>query len=177
MKKMLLVFVVLCSISTINAQNEEAVSQEILKKHEVKLNAFMLVLGAFEVGYEHLLDEESGVGISVFIPYDSEISDDISYYASPYYRYYFGKKYAAGFFLEGFGMLNRVNRDVDFIFDDGVDNWTTDFALGIGLGGKWITKKGLTGEVNFGIGRNLFESGDTDYDFIGKFGITVAYRF
>jgi hypothetical protein len=74
-------------------------------------------------------------------------------------------------------MLNRADRDIDFLFDDDEDNWVTDFALGIGLGGKWVTKKGLIGEVNFGIGRNLFESGDTDYDFVGKFGITVGYRF
>lgn len=177
MKKTFLVMLLLCATFALNAQEQNKTDNPFYAKHEVKLNAFILVLGAVEVGYEYLLDDESALGMSIFLPYDKEIKDEIQYYISPYYRYYFGKKHAAGFFLEGFGMLNRADRDIDFLFDDDEDNWVTDFALGIGLGGKWVTKKGLIGEVNFGIGRNLFESGDTDYDFVGKFGITVGYRF
>ncbi|MCB0398242.1 MAG: DUF3575 domain-containing protein [Winogradskyella sp.] len=177
MKKSILAAFLLCATFTLNAQEQNTIDNPFYAKHEVKLNALVLVLGAFEVGYEYLLDDESGLGISVFLPYDKELKDEIQYYISPYYRYYFGKKHAAGFFLEGFGMLNRADRNIDFLFEDDEDNWVTDFALGIGLGGKWVTKKGLTGEINFGIGRNLFESEGTDYDFVGKFGITVGYRF
>ena len=88
---------------------------------------------------------------------------------------YFGKKHAAGFFVEGFGMLNSVNRDVDFIFDDGVDDYKTDFALGVGIGGKWVTKRGFIGELGFGVGRNLFHS-DTESDLIAKVAITLGFR-
>jgi hypothetical protein len=50
--------------------------------------------------------------------------------------------------------------------------------LGIGLGGKWITKKGLLLEVNAGVGRNLFNNRyDRDFELIGRGGITVGYRF
>ena len=53
----------------------------------------------------------------------------------------------------------------------------TDFALGIGLGGKWITNSGFIGELNVGFGRNLFQNDRYDYEIVGKVGISVGYRF
>ena len=55
----------------------------------------------------------------------------------------------------------------------------TDFALGFGIGGKWITKKGFLFEINSGIGRNLFnpKSRDNDYQIVGRGGITIGYRY
>ncbi|MBV7268866.1 DUF3575 domain-containing protein [Winogradskyella luteola] len=177
MKKSALAALLFCSIFTLSGQESQTNEDPYLAKHEVKLNALMLVVGAVEVGYEYLLNDESGVGISAFVAYDEEIKDNIQYYISPYYRYYFGKKYAGGFFLEGFAMLNNSERDLDIFFDDDEDNWVTDLALGIGLGGKWITKKGFVGEINYGIGRNLFKADESEFDFIGKFGISIGYRF
>lgn len=182
MKHVLLLLTLSLSLCTVQAQ--EAEPETNLDRHELKLNALYMVVGAFDVTYEYLLNEESGVGISVFLPYDDEIKDDINYYISPYYRFYFGNKYAAGFFLEGFGMLNSTNWYVTE-FQDGMDpvvvtreETITDFALGIGLGGKWVTKRGLLGEINLGVGRNLFNSNEfEDNDFVGKIGITVGYRF
>lgn len=178
------IFLVALCVSFFSGKAQETQKISENKKHEVKLNALFMVVGAFEPSYEYLLNEESGIGISVFIPFDSDIKDDINYYISPYYRFYFGKKYAAGFFLEGFGMLNSTNwiygevlGDFDPIFVVREET-VTDFALGIGLGGKWITRRGLLGEINFGIGRNLFSNNDNfDNEFVGKIGITVGYRF
>lgn len=180
MKKIIIAVLVFSSIVTSNAQEQETSNTsdiEYFGKHEVKINAIMLVIGAVEVGYEYLLNEASGLGVNAFAAYDDDVKDEIEYYISPYYRYYFGKKYAGGFFLEGFGMFNRINRDIDFLFDDNVDNFVTDFALGIGLGGKWITKGGFFGEVNYGIGRNLFNNAESELDYVPKFGINVGYRF
>ena len=134
--------------------------------------------GALEVTYEHLLNEESGVGVSLFVPYENEI--DVNFSLTPYYRFYFGKKPAAGFFVEGFGMLNSYD---DSIYSQ-VNNYTsfndvtrTDFALGFGLGAKWVTQKGFVFEINGGVGRNLFNSSDTDFEIVGRGGITLGYRF
>ena len=75
-------------------------------------------------------------------------------------------------------MLNSTN---DYNYLDGSKSPNkeniTDFALGIGLGGKWITKSGFIGELNLGFGRNLFNSDRYDYEIIGKVGITLGYRF
>jgi hypothetical protein len=55
----------------------------------------------------------------------------------------------------------------------------TDFALGFGLGGKWVTKSGVIFEINTGIGRNLFYKEDNvNRDkFVSKGGISIGYRF
>ncbi len=182
MKKIILVAFLSISIFGINAQETEPI-KEAQKQNEIKINGLYLVLGAVEVTYEHLLNEESGVGISVFLPFDDEVNDDINYYISPYYRFYFGKKYAAGFFVEGFGMLNSY-KDNTIFFNDQFDVVSTndenitDFALGIGVGGKWITNRGMFAEVNFGVGRNLFNDRDfDDYEVIGKASISIGIRF
>lgn len=137
-----------------------------------------MVLGAFEVTYERTLNEESGIGLTAFLPISEEVRNDIEYYISPYYRLYFGEKYAAGFFVEGFGMLNSTERSLSTNDEyTNEEEFVTDFALGIGLGGKWITKSGFIGELSFGFGRNLFNTKETDDDFVGKGGITIGYRF
>ncbi len=167
-------FAILCSLTGFSQETEE----NSFKQNEVKLNGLYLVIGAFEVTYERLLNEESAVGVNVFLPFDEDISDDINYYISPYYRFYFGNKYAAGFFIEGFGMLNSINEyDIFNVSSHRDKNTITDFALGIGLGGKWVTNRGLLGEINFGVGRNLFNGNDYDSEFVGKLGITIGYRF
>lgn len=176
MKKIFLILLCASYITTQAQEKTESYSNQ--KSHELKINALFLVIGAFDVTYEHLLSEESGLGINVFLPYDSDIKDDINYYISPYYRFYFGKKYAAGFFLEGFGMLNSVNEDVLVDVAGPPEEKTfTDFALGIGLGGKWVTNSGFVGELSLGVGRNLFNANDSTEEFVGKIGITLGYRF
>ena len=175
MKKTPIVIAMLFSLIGFSQENQEN-EESLFKQNEVKINGLYLVIGAFEGTYERLLNEESGVGISLFIPIENDI--DINYYVSPYYRFYFGNKYAGGFFLEGFGMLNSMNEYDFFVVNDTSTKKTvTDFALGIGLGGKWITKKGLVGEINFGVGRNLFNNEDSYDEFVGKLGITIGYRF
>jgi len=148
--------------------------------NEIKLNGLYAVAGAFEVTYERTLNEESAFGVSFLIPYESEESS-LNYYLSPYYRFYFGKKYAAGFFVEGFGLLSSeetfnslISQGSSFISQT---ESALDFALGIGVGGKWVSKKGFIGELNIGIGRNLFNSDQTGTELVGKLGITLGYRF
>lgn len=178
MKKNLFVFALLFSVLSFAQENEKTFN---FKRNELKGNALLLVLGSFDVSYERLINEESSVGFAVNLPFDKD-NWDINYTATAFYRYYFGKKPAAGFFGEAFGMLNNV--------DDWVYNYSpveynyqpktlTDFALGIGLGGKWVAKNGLLLELHTGVGRNLFNNqyDDRDYELIGRAGITVGYRF
>ena len=182
MKKIILTSFLFLSIFTVNAQEEDA-TKNSQEQNEVKLNGLYLVLGAFEGTYERLLNEESGIGVSVLLPFDDDVNDDLNYYISTYYRFYFGKKYAAGFFVEGFGMLNSYEDDT-VVFNDQFDvldvkeDNVTDFALGIGIGGKWVTNRGMFAEINFGVGRNLFNSSDyDDYEFVGKAAISIGIRF
>jgi hypothetical protein len=172
MKKILLFLTLALSLNGLSQENE-AVS---FKKNEMKVNAAFLVAGALDVSYERIINEESAFGASLFLAIDDDI--DTKVMLTPYYRYYFGKKPAAGFFAEGFGMLNNYESyKYNTIGNESRTTNRTDFALGFGLGAKWITKKGFLFEINGGVGRNLFNSTDTDYEIVGRGGITFGYRF
>jgi hypothetical protein len=177
MKKL---FILMCLSSFLSGFSQEKESVDF-KRNELKGNALMLVVGAGEFTYERLLNEESGVGVSLLFSYDDNIYTKFS--LTPYYRFYFGKKPAAGFFAEAFGMLNTYDGENSFYYN-GMDpliqgEEVTDFALGFGLGGKWINKKGFVFEINGGIGRNLLNEKSNDYEqkIVGRGGITLGYRF
>ena len=153
MKKL---YILLCLSSFLSGYSQEKDTLDF-KRNELKGNALLLVVGAGEITYERLLTEESGIGVSLLFSYDDNIYTKFS--LTPYYRFYFGKKPAAGFFAEAFGMLNTYEGE-NFSYYNGSDPMIkgeeiTDFAIGFGLGGKWVTKKGFVFEVNSGIGRNL----------------------
>jgi hypothetical protein len=183
MKKIVFVAALLLSGICINAQED---STPDFPRNEFKGNALFLILGSFELTYERLINDESGLGVSLNIPY---IYDDwdLNFSVTPYYRYYFGNKPAAGFFAEGFGMLNNFRDYYSTYVGDwnsGIGYWDynrktrTDFALGIGIGGKWISRKGVLLEINAGVGRNIFGgSYDGEFELVGRGGITVGYRF
>lgn len=188
MKTKVLLLLLLSTYFCGYSQDNSTVS---FKKNELKINAVMLIAGAFEITYERLLNEESGVGMAVFASFDDNF--DTKFSATPFYRFYFGKKPAAGFFVEGFGMLNAYESQGynDYDYTTGVltevvpDKRVVDFALGFGIGGKWVTSKGFVFELNAGVGRNLFNSsGDNnddyyedDYQIVGRGGFSIGYRF
>lgn len=177
-----LFFVVILLVSfTSFAQNNVEDKDDKPRKNELKINGLYFVMGAFELSYERILNEESSVGISVFLPYDGDLKNNINYYITPYYRHFFSRKYAKGFFVEGFGMLNSITSNSEY-YQNGTlikSDYKTrsDFALGVGVGGKWVTKKGFLAEANLGIGRNLFNRDNENNQIVGRLGLTLGYRF
>ncbi|MDT0295195.1 DUF3575 domain-containing protein [Mesonia ostreae] len=182
MKKILFFAFILFSANTITAQDDSIVNS-LDKKNEIKLNAVMLLVGAFEMSYERNLNDDSSAGISAFVPFDDEVFEDYNYSISPYYRIYFSRKYAAGFFVEGFTMLNSIDHQKIWIYDNNgnllekkTDTYV-DLALGFGIGGKWVTKRGIVFELVGGIGRNLLHADEFGTTIVGKFGFNLGYRF
>jgi len=154
-------------------------------RDELKINAFNLIAFKYlDVAYERLIDEESSFGIGVLI--NTGNNDDVfdyyrQYSITPYYRRYFSKGFASGFFVEGFGMLNSGEEDIfefnEITFETERTGETyTDFALGISIGGKFITKRGFIAEVYGGIGRNFF-SNDFSPEIVGRGGVSLGFRF
>ncbi|GAB1308699.1 hypothetical protein KH5_13820 [Urechidicola sp. KH5] len=165
MKKTLLPLVLFCTVLTINAQNNDfEKSSPKQAKHEIKLNALYSLLAIPEISYEYLLNEDSALGASVLLALNDDT--DLNFAFTPYYRFYFGDKPTAGFFIEGFGMYSTRD-DYDIV--------TNDFALGLGLGGKFLSKNGFVGELYVGVGRNLF--GNHDIEGIPRIGISIGKRF
>ena len=167
--------------TTIQAQDE---GNEPQASKEFKLNASNLIAFTFlDVSYEALLNEESSLGLGVLfnIGDDNFLDEYRTFSLTPYYRQYFSKGYAKGFFVEGFGMLNTGKEEYysynDITgFEEVTDDKYTAFALGISVGGKFVTTRGFVAEIYGGIGRNLVGS-DYFTDIVGRGGISLGYRF
>ena len=93
---------------------------------------------------------------------------------------FFSSKHAQGFFAEGFGMFNTGDIVETIFIDDGprrdLLRSFSDFALGISIGEKWVTKNGFVAEIYGGLGRNLFNS-RFGPEFVTRGGISLGYRF
>lgn len=179
MKKTFLLVIILFAFNSVNAQNGADVNP-YQKNNEIKLNLISPLSGAIEAGFERYLSKNSSLGISVFKVYDNTREKDMNYYISPYYRYYFGKKYTSGFFVEGFGMFTSIDGKKiyaadNLTFTEGKDVY--DLALGAGLGWKLVTKKGLVFEANTAYGRLVFNADKTDHNQVLKLGLSIGYRF
>jgi hypothetical protein len=190
MKKIALLILLFASTFAIAQEKEvDKYPQDSDKKSEIKINAFNLIaFASLDVSYERLVNSESSFGIALFYNFSDFENDDIvfekKFSLTPYYRWFFSEKtFARGFFVEGFGMLNTYE-DVFFNFNNNSNRVQsqTSFALGISVGGKFVTKSGFTAEVYGGVGRNLLKSENEDdffldYDVVGRFGISLGYRF
>ncbi|WP_218598156.1 DUF3575 domain-containing protein [Polaribacter sp. NJDZ03] len=187
MKKITLLLLLFITTISIAQEKEEQYPQDINKKHEVKLN----ILGALafewiDVSYEYLINDESSFGVGALVGLDNNknIDEYRKFSLTPFYRRYFSNKFARGFFIEGFGMLHSYENNNSNYYDDysnnyisyGNDDTKTEFAIGISVGGKFISKKGFTTEIYLGLGRNL--GGDSSsVEVVGRGGISLGYRF
>ena len=179
--------VALCALIALTpfcyGQDDDQISND---KHELKVNATNLILFSYLDGaYENLINEESSFGVNLLFSFsDDEVLDEYRTFSiTPYYRQYFSKKYAKGFFVEGFAMLNSGESLSDVAifnefgeierFEDGT---YTDFALGLSVGGKFVTPRGFVVDLYLGVGRNLFNT-DASPEIVGRGGVTLGYRF
>ena len=147
-------------------------------KHELRLNALYLLLGAFEVNYEYLINENSAVGLSGMYTFDDDFWE-FKHHITGYYRHYFGKKYAGGFYGEVFAMYNSIEDDY-YYFHNGTsyyeDNASHNFGMGFAFGTKLISRKNLLLDVGVGLGRKIYSSGD-DAWLVPRFNVSFGYRF
>ncbi len=171
MRKVLIVLVLLTTLSSYAQEKAEPVE----KNNEIHFNAFNLIaLKWLDVSYEHILNEESSVGISLLTNLDEEYAYFRHYSVTPYYRHFFSKGYAKGFFMEAFSMLNSGESNYGY-YGSNTNGEFTDLAFGISVGGKFLTKGGFIGEVYAGVGRNLFD--ENAVEVVSRGGISFGYRF
>ena len=171
------------------AQNNE---EQVVKHHEVKTNAFnLIVFKTIDFSYEYLIDSESSAGVSLLFnlqDFENDYSNDGPIYNekfafTPYYRRFFSSKYAWGFFLEAFGMYN-IQKNIDGYYNYNTDDYiysdekSNNVAFGISIGGKFVSKKGFLFEFFGGAGRNIFSSNEyIASDIVPRAGVTLGYRF
>jgi hypothetical protein len=180
MKKIILGLFLILGMSAIHAQ--EAATQ---RKNDIIADPFLLIaIPMINVSYERLLSENKGVGINAMITLDG--GDDQFTQFSGFYRMYLGKKYASGFFLEGFIPVTTETVDVyNYSYDD-INPYNssissrsfTTVGIGFGVGGKWVLKNNLVIEASGGIARRFGDS-DKYYfeDVTVKLMGGIGYRF
>lgn len=184
MKKTILVLALLISVASFAQNGEEDVVT--LPQNELRINMTNLIAFKWvDISYERILNEESSIGVGTLFSLDNS-SDGLDEYRTfsltPYYRHFFSKKYAKGFFVEAFGMLHS-GKDEYYIIYDGItepnglidDGKYTDFAIGVSAGAKFVTKRGFVAEFYFGIGRDLLNN--SDLEVVGRGGLAIGYRF
>lgn len=181
-KKPFLVIIFLFSSFIAKSQvSNDRVANPYENKNDVKINAFFMAYGLLEVAYERNLNEKSSLGISGLYAFSQKYDEDTNFLISPYYRRYFGKKYASGFFLEGFTTLGSTDgkqltdMNGNLTLNEGPD--VIDLSLGLSFGVKWVTKSGIIIEGFAGLGGHLFNAEKTDHDIVVRHGVNIGYRF
>lgn len=147
-------------------------------KNELKLNIPTSLGGYIDGSYERLLNDESTIGVSIGF----SLEDDIDYKVSllPYYRLYFGKKKAAGFFVEANGAMYVEEYEVRAaqLNETRVLRTENTFGagLGIAIGGKFLNNKGWVGEIVGGAGRNFLNTEKISGTY-PRLGLSIGKRF
>ncbi|MGC4128974.1 MAG: DUF3575 domain-containing protein [Bergeyella sp.] len=179
MKKLLFATAFSLGFVTANAQTETAtVSSE--RNNDIMISPIELIAAPLlNVSYERLLNEDSGVGLNAMFFLEGDEDYKFSQF-SPYYRMYFGKKYASGFFVEGFVPITSSTDSytTSYYDDNGYREEThtekgTTAGIGIGFGAKWVAKKNIIFEASMGVARRF---GNSD-DITGKGMLGIGYRF
>ncbi|MCG9972334.1 hypothetical protein [Christiangramia crocea] len=156
-------------------------------QNELSINAFNLItLGIIEITYERVIDENSSWAIEGFIhPGKDDYIDELYYKdlsLTGKYKHFFSSTYARGFYVHGFGMISTGEYETGFYdFNEGLDEYIyetedfTDFAIGFGLGGKFVSPGGFLLDLSAGIGRNFFN--DVSPTIVGQFMVNLGFRF
>lgn len=165
------------ALTCVNAMAQDDQEKSDLLFNEIRLNAGYLLAGIPEISYERILSDETAVGVSIVVVVDTSINYNFG--ITPYGRFYFGKKRAAGFFLEANSAIYSAESDGD-LYINGLrvesGGSKLGFGFGLGLGGKFLTKGGWVGELLVGVGRNFLNKEEIDEAY-PRLGISIGRRF
>jgi len=167
MKKIILIILLIIVGLNVNAQ-----------QHEVKIDVFdMVAFKSLDATYMYILNEESGVGVSIFMPLSDKaniFNYNETFTLTPFYRQYFPLGPVENVFAEAFFAINSgedFNDANEFVK-------YTDGAFGFAVGKSYISPRGFVAEAFIGAGRNLFDSSNgASPSFVPRIGINLGFRF
>ncbi len=170
-----------------NTSSEEIYKRDI-SKNELSIGAFNLVaFGALDIAYERIMSPNSSWAVEAFVlalndedvgdPYEKDLS------LTGKYKHFFGDRSTWGFYVNGLAMIStgKYTNSDDIYISDPYNNLAreehnyTDFALGFGLGGKFVSQQGFSLDLGTGIGRNLFS--ENSPTIVGQFNVNLGFRF
>ena len=171
------IYIILFIVATFDVWAQEEIDKSS-GHNEFKINMGSLLLEFPEFSYEHILNEESSIGVSLAFPLDSNIS--YKFMVFPNFRMFFGSKPVAGFFIEANSAIfsQRLQNQALFgtVTDESTNKTAVGFGLGLAIGGKFLTKNGFIGEIYLGGGRNFINTNKIDEGY-PRVGISIGKRF
>ena len=145
---------------------------------EMKLDVIdLLSQPALNIGYEKINDSYSSYGADIFFNFNENNASrswSEKFSLNPFYRFYFLNKTdfgGEGYFAEVFIKFSNIEYDKNTYFNNSssVEPYMTseeikawDIAPGVGIGRKWVNKKGWTFEYMIGLGRYIFAGSEND---------------
>lgn len=172
-------FIILLFVSfAYSVQAQTKIAADSTQYNEIHLNVLTsLSYGFVEISYERILNPNSSLGLSAFVPVIKH--DTYAYGFLPYYRCFLGKKVAHGFFIEGnLGLLGRKD-NYELVYDEygGYSSLTTtglNYGYGVAIGAKLMSKNNFIVNIYGGVLRLFNSNGDNVFP---RAGITVGKRF
>lgn len=187
MKKIITLLMVLIGVSVVGQTTTSGglntYEKTNSKLHEVSINAPLLLLGNLQLTYENIFSERFTFGGTLSLPFDDYVPWRLNHSATVFSRYYFGEKYASGFFVEGFVTYNnfeyRFEQVVNFQLVRRSKN-EPNIGTGFSFGKKIYYHGGFTIDIFGGIAYNLIKTDDKydkNFTFIPRGGLYLGYRF
>ena len=145
---------------------------------EMKLDVIdLLSQPALNIGYEKINDSYSSYGADIFFNFNENNASrswSEKFSLNPFYRFYFLNKTdfgGEGYFAEVFIKFSNIEYNKNTYFNNSssgepyitseeIKAW--DIAPGVGIGRKWVNKKGWTFEYMLGLGRYVFAGSEND---------------
>ncbi len=145
---------------------------------EMKLDVIdLLTQPALNIGYEKINDSYSSYGADIFFNFNENNASrswSEKFSLNPFYRFYFLNKTdfgGEGYFAEVFIKFSNIEYNKNTYFNNSssgepymtseeIKAW--DIAPGVGIGRKWVNKKGWTFEYMLGLGRYIFAGSEND---------------
>ena len=186
MKKIFTIFTIFTVLFSLRAQERNSQQESgSERKNDILADPILLIsVPMINVSYERLISQNMGIGVNAMITLNDDVDDFRQ--VSPYFRYYLGRKYASGFFFEGFvpitnsltEVYTEINENNYYSYNYAGDQNITTVGVGFGVGGKWVIKDKLVIEASGGIARrfgdfNKYNTGGVT----GKIMAGIGYRF
>ena len=180
MKKTALLLALVFSFNLGMAQ--EADQSTPIGNDEIRLNTLWLIIGSLSVSIEHIVSNDGSFGIVAEKTFDDD-NFRRNFTIAPYYRIYFSKKKASGFFFEtNFTVYSEQANNYYYYGSahsysppDVIDS-EIGAGLGIAVGGKFLSHNGFVLDIYAGMGRALNDPKYIDNIF-GSAGVSIGKRF
>lgn len=184
MRHLIFTILIIAAGHALQAQEADSSQTEMTNRresgqHELKFNMGSAVFELLELNYEYIINKDIGIGMAG--AYNLEEFNSLQGMVLPYFRFYTAEEAnARGLFFEAnTGLI--FSQDDEFVYDPSSFSSTYEeknrvgFGLGFAVGGKFVSKRGLFGEVYGGVGREFND--ESFIEFYPRAGLNFGYRF